>query len=287
MSRPIWKGIISFGLVNIPVTLHSAENRSESIHFHMLDRRNHARIHYSRINEKTGKVVPWEEIVKAYEFEKENYIIVDEKELEKRAAESSQTVTLENFIDQASLDPAYFEKPYYLMPSKQGEKGYLLLRETLENTQKVGIAKVVIKTRQHLAALMAHKNVLILNLMRFPNELVNLEKLDIAQENLKTIKISAKEIEMAEKLVKQMTVKWNPKKYHDTNRELLKEWIEKKIKRGKAVASPHPAKTAHGPKGNVIDFMELLKKSIQTEKKHTEKKHKPAPNAKKHAKKAK
>jgi DNA end-binding protein Ku len=266
MSRPIWKGTISFGLVNIPVTLYSAEQRSD-LHFHLLDSRDHARIRYERVNEITGKETPWNKIVKAYEFEKGNYIIVDEKELEKTAAENFQTVEIQDFVEQKSIEPIYFDKPYYLLPSKQGEKGYILLRKTLEQTHKVGIVKVVIRTRQHIAALLPYKNVLLLNILRFAKEIRKQEEFEISDENAKRQAISHKEIHMAERLVESMTTKWEPQKYHDENRELLAKLINEKIKRNKGVTSPatpeieHKAKITSGAK--VIDFMELLKKSIK------------------------
>lgn len=266
MSRPIWKGTISFGLVNIPVTLYSAEQGSD-LHFHLLDSRDHARIRYERVNDVTGKEVPWNKIVKAYEFEKGNYIVVDEKELEKTAAENFQTVEIQDFVEQKSIESIYFDKPYYLLPSKQGEKGYILLRKTLEQTHKVGIVKVVIRTRQHIAALLPYKNVLLLNILRFAKEIRKQDEFEISDESTKRQTISPKEIHMAERLIESMTTKWDPQKYHDENRELLSKLINEKIKRNKGVTSPlapeieHKSKTTSGAK--VIDFMELLKKSLK------------------------
>jgi len=272
MKRAIWKGSLSFGLVNIPVALYSAEAQSDDLHFHLLDRRNNARIHYVKINEVTQKEVPWNEIIKAYEFEKGNYVLVDDKELEKVARETSQSIEIEDFVNFKELDALYFEKPYYLVAEKYGEKAYTVLRQTLEKTHKVGIAKVVIKTRQHLTAIVPYKEYLVLNLLRFPNEVVSTEELPVPKKETKSVKASPKEIKMAEQLVENMSVKWNPKKYHDENRELLKEWIDKKIKHGKSVTAKEVPKKAQ--KGKVIDFMELLKKSIQEKKKHKEPKEK-------------
>lgn len=270
MPRPIWKGNISFGLVNIPVALYSAEKpATKTLHFHLLDSSNHARIRYEKVNEQTGKVVPWEKIEKAYEFEKGNYVIVDEKVLEKTAAETSETVEIEEFVDKKSLDPIHFNKPYYLFPGKAGEKGYILLRDTLERSEKIGIAKVVIRTRQYLTALLPYKKLLILMVLRYDNEIRDTEEFKIPESKLKTYKVSQKEVEMAEKLIESMSSQWNPKKYHDKNRELLTNWIQKKVKRKSSVFAK--GKTASNkekmPKGQVIDFMELLKKSIQEKKK--------------------
>lgn len=266
MKRAIWKGSLSFGLVNIPVALFGAEAQGEELHFHLLDKRNNARIHYTRINEVTQKEVPWENIVKAYEFEKGNYIIVDEKELEKTAQETSQAIEIDDFIYLKDLDVLYFDKPYYLIAEKYGEKGYAVLRDTLEKTHKVGIAKVVIRTRQHLAAILPYKNMLILNLLRFPNEIISTEELPVSKKEIKSATPTLKEIKMAEQLIDSMSVKWNPKKYHDNSRELLKSWIDKKIKGGKSVATKETSKKAR--KGKIIDFTELLKKSLQEKKKH-------------------
>jgi len=281
MARPIWNGNITFGLVNIPVELYSAERQSEDLQFHLLDSRNHARIRYERVNEETGKPVSWDRIVKAYEFEKGNYVIVDAKELEKTAAENNQVVQLEEFIPEKDLEPVYFTKPYYLVPTKQGEKGYALLFETLKDTKMAGLMKVVIRTREYLAALLPYKNILLLNLMRFPKEVRSPEEFYVSANTTKTHPISAKEIEMAEHLVASMATKWDPKKYHDKNRELLQKWIEGKIAKKKhvKVATKEKVAIAGMPKGKVIDFMVLLKKSIkQKEKKHKkggQNKHKP------------
>lgn len=267
MPRPIWKGNISFGLVYIPVTLYPAIEAKSEIHFHLMDNRNHARVRYQRVNEETGKEVPWDEIVKAYEFDKGNYVTVDQKELEQVAAQQFQTVEIEGFIDKAVLASVYFDKPYYLIPDKHGEKGYLLLLETLLKTQKIGIARVVIKTRQHLACLVPYKNALVLNLLRFPDEIRDVTEFQFAKMDLKKQKVSTKEIDMAERLVRNMTLKWNPKKYHDESKKLLRDIIQKKIKKGKGIEL-EPAKEEVqegqvGHKAKVVDFMDLLKRSVE------------------------
>jgi DNA end-binding protein Ku len=268
-SRPIWKGSISFGLVMIPVTLFPSDLHN-GLHFHLLDKRNNARIRYERINEETGKVVPWNMIAKAYEFEKGNYVVINEQELEKTAYENFDSIEIENFVEKSAIDALYFEKAYYLSPSKNGEKGYALLYKTLEATQKVGIAKIVIRSRQHLAAVLPYENILILNLMRFSEEIKNYKELNIPESNAKSYKISTKEVEMAERLVKSMSAKWNPKLYHDENRILLDRWIANKIKVGKSVLEP--AKEKKGVKaGKVIDFMALLQKSIKVKEKGSSK----------------
>ncbi len=265
-SRPIWKGHISFGLISIPVSLYSAEQRSD-VHFKLLDSRNHAHIRYERVNELTGEEVPWQEIVKAFEYDNGNYVILDEKELKKAEIENSQDIALMDFIDKKSLDSIYFEKPYYLVPNKSGEKGYVLLKEILKRTNKIGIAKVTIRSRQYLAALMPYATGLMLNLMRFAQEIRPIEEYEFPDEDLKKYKITAKEIDMAEQLVNSMTSKWNPKQYHDEYRDMLMKWIEKKAHGGKAVTAPSAEQPEPPKGGKVIDFMSLLKKSIDEKSK--------------------
>lgn len=259
-KRALWDGNISFGLINIPVTLHSAEKKSD-LSFHLLDKKNHARIHYERVNEITGKKVAWQNIVKGYEYEKGNYVIIEEEQLAKLLPQNGHAIDIENFIPAKELDVLYYERPYYLAPTKFGNKGYVLLRETLAKTQKIAIGRVMIRTRQYLAAIIPQANALILDLLRYPEEVVSMASLSIPEQDIKSYKISGKEMDMAEKLVKNMTTHWNPKKYPNQNRDILMTWIEKKVK-GKKIVSPKRPKAAQG---NVVDFMELLKKSMKPE----------------------
>src|SRR3989339_1380560 len=180
MARPIWKGHITFGLVNIPVTLYSAEKRDE-LHFKLLDSRNKARVHYERVNEETGEEVPWSEVVKAFEYDKGNYVLVEEEDFKRAAPEATQAVEIQDFVDREDVDYVYYDKPYYLMPGKKGEKGYVLLREILRRTGKVGISKVVIRTRQYLDALLAEGDALVLELLRFDQEVRKPEEFDLPQ----------------------------------------------------------------------------------------------------------
>ena len=153
-GRPIWKGTINFGLVNIPVALYSAEADS-SIDFDLLDKRDFSRVRYRRVNEKTGREVPWDEIVKGYEYKKGEYVALTDDDFLKANVEATQSIDILDFVDAADISPIYFDKPYYLVPLKNGQRAYALLREVLKRTGKVGIARVVIRTRQHLAALLA------------------------------------------------------------------------------------------------------------------------------------
>lgn len=269
MTNPIWRGHISFGLVNIPVTLYSADKRAE-LHFHMLDSRNRARVRYERINEETGKEVPWDKVVKAYEFEKNNYVILSKDDFERAAPKATKTIDIENFINLDEIAPVYFEKPYYLVPEKIGIKGYVLLRETLQKAKKVAIAKVVIREKQYLAALMPVKEALVLNLIRFKQELRSLNEFAIPDKHIKSYNIHPQELKMAEQLVNSMTKEWKPEQYHDEYREFLLKWIEKKSQHKIKKA---PKSKEKRPATNVIDFMGALKQSLQRAQKTSVKNH--------------
>lgn len=263
MSRPIWRGHITFGLVTIPVVVHSAEKQFD-LHFRLLDSRNHARVRYERINEDTGEEVSWQDIVKGFEYEEGKYVVLKDEDFEKVAVEVNNSVEIENFVDGKQIDYVYFDKPYYLIPDKKGEKGYVLLREVLRRTGKVGIAKVVIRTRQYLAALLPQSNVLVLELLRFHQEIRGTSKLDIPEGSVKSYKISEKELTLAQQLVESMSAKWEPHRYHDEYRDALMKWIEKKSKHTGSRTSLKPAmKDKKVGSGKVIDMMGLLKKSMQ------------------------
>jgi DNA end-binding protein Ku len=256
MPRPIWKGHISFGLVNIPVTLYSAEHRCD-LHFHMLDSRDQGHIRYQRVNEETGEEVPWNEIVKAYKFDDDNYVVLQENELKKAAPEQTKSIDIEQFIDQQEMEFLYFEKPYYLVPDKQASKSYTLLKEALKNTCKIGIAKVVIHSRQHLAAIMPHKNGLMLDVLRFEQEIRPIEEFDIPKA-----KVQERELELASQLINSMTERWQPKRYHDTYRETIMKWIEEKASGKKA---PAHKKTKPKKEAQVVDLVSLMRQSLQKE----------------------
>lgn len=272
MARPIWNGTISFGLLNVPVQLYSGE-RSVDLHLRMLDSRTNTPIRYERINSETGEEVPWKDIVKAFEYSKGSYAVIDEEELRKAHPEATETVEIEAFVDQDSIDPRYFEKPYYLVPAKKAEKGYVLLRETLKKTKRIGIAKVVIRTRQYLAAVVPLDNALVLNLMRFPQEIVAADEFKFPEEAPAKYRISPKESEMAQALVESMVAKWNPEDYKDDFRQKLRKIIDEQIAQ-QGGKPPKPGKThpVPGATTNVVDFMSLLKKSIESGGKTAKKK---------------
>lgn len=265
MSRALWNGAISFGLVNIPVVLYSAENRN-SFDLTMLDRRNMKPVGMKRYNKETNKEVEWNDIVKGYEYEKERYVILTEEDFKRANVKATQTVDIVAFVDAEEVAPTYFETPYYLAPDKRGEKGYALLRETLKATTKIGIATVVIRTRQYLAALIPTGDVVVLNTLRYENELKSPKDLEVPLGNLKASGVSPREIEMAKRLVEEMTDKWKPKGYRDTYHEDLLTLIDKRIKAGKTevITEADADENDENPaRGEVIDLMALLKRSVQ------------------------
>jgi len=265
MAQPVWKGDISFGLVNIPVALYSAEKHA-NLHFQLLDSRNEAKVRYQRINEETGEEVPWDKVVKGYEYEDGNYVVISEDELrEAGRVEGARAIELESFVELARISPVYFERPYFLVPQERGEKGYVLLCHTLAAMGRAGIGRVVIRNRQHLAAIMAYEQTLVLMLLRYPGELRHAEEFNIPQGELKAYRISDKEVEMATQLVEAMTSAWQPAQYHDETREVLMSWIEEKLRKGRK-HRPAKAKTEPTVSADVIDLSEQLRKSVQSRK---------------------
>ncbi len=261
MARAIWKGTISFGLVNIPVGLYSAESRDE-ISFRLLDEKTKSPIHYKRVSEESGKEVPWEQTVRGYEFAKGKYVVLSDEDLKRAAPESTQTIDIMDFVDLEDIDPLYFDKPYYLAPDAKGAKAYALLRETLRRTGKVGISKVVIRTRQSLAAVVARggSEVLTLELMRYAHELRDSSELDVPRGKSG---VSEKELQMAERLVEGMVEAWDPEKYKDDYRRDLMKMIEERAEAGELEASSEPAPKPERPSGKVLDLMSLLKRSLE------------------------
>src|SRR3954463_10056547 len=202
--RAIWKGSISFSLINIPIALYPATRREE-LKFRLLREGDLSPVNYKRVAEKDGKEVPWDQIVKGYEYEKGKFVVLDEKDFQRVDLEATQTVDIQDFVDIDDIDPMYFYKPYYLEPQKGGDKAYVLLREALADGKKVGIAKVVIKTRQYLAGVKALEKGLVLELMHFADELTEVDKLNVPSK----LQLGKKETEMARALVNSMSSKWD------------------------------------------------------------------------------
>jgi DNA end-binding protein Ku len=263
MPHAIWKGSITFGLVQIPVGLYTAEKKKE-LNFTLLDRKDLGPVGYRRISKKSGKEVPLDDIVKGYEYEDDRYVLLGSEDFRKANPEATQTVEILDFVELREIHPVFYEKPYYLLPVGKNRKGYVLLRETLRKTGKAGIARVVIHTREYLAVLVPMGRVLVLDLMRFADELRDTAEFDLPGENLAEMGISPKELEMAEKLVEGMVTSWDPGKYRDDYREDLLSLIREKIEKGeteRVEEAPPETKPAEG--AEVIDLMALLKKSIE------------------------
>jgi DNA end-binding protein Ku len=252
--RAIWKGSISFGLVNIPISLYSA-TRSEEMKFRLLRASDHSPVNYKRVAEADGKEVPWDQIVKGYEYEKEKFVVLREEDFKRVDVEATQTVNIVSFVNLKEVNPIFFHKPYYMEPQKGGDRAYVLLREALEASGKIGIAKVVIKTREHLAAVKPQERGLMLELMHFASELIEVDEFKLPS----TRDVGKKELDMAKTLIQSMTEKWEPEEYTDEYREGLEDVIEAKIQSGdkelpKAREKPRP--------GKVIDLVSVLQQSL-------------------------
>lgn len=266
MARPIWSGTLSFGLLNIPVQLMSGEKRTD-LSFRMLDARDKSPIRYERVNAETGEEVPWKEIVKAYEYDKGSYVVLEKEDIRSAAPESHDAVEVETFVDASAIGPQYFEKPYVLVPAKKAEKGYVLLRETLKKTGKIGIARVVIRSREHLCAVMPQGDALMLLMMRYPQELVDVDEYNIPTGAKGDYRITERELDMAQALIDSMESDWKPDEYKDEFRARLQKVIEKRIKaKGGTVPKPEEDEVPEEATTNVVDFMSLLQKSIDAKK---------------------
>jgi DNA end-binding protein Ku len=264
MPRPTWKGSISFGLVNIPIVPYPGE-KSKELNFHMIDSRNKARVRYQRVNELTGEEVPMDAIVKGYEYDNGNYVLLSDEDFKVADRDATKTIQIEDFVNLEAIPKAYFEKPYFLAPGKGGEKGYVLLREALQRTGQVGIARVVIRTKEYLSAVIPQEKMLILEVLRYQQELKDPAELNLPEGDLKDYKVSSKELELAEMLIDSMKAEWEPGKYRDEYSTILMQWIEKKIQAGNTEALPESGEEEAAPAGGgkVIDMMALLKKSLE------------------------
>src|SRR5712664_1089147 len=254
--RAIWKGTISFGLVNIPIALYPA-TRKEELKFRLLRAKDLSPVNYKRVAEKDGREVPWDEIVKGYEYEKGKFVVLKDEDFQRVDLEATQTVDIQDFVELDEIDPIFFYKPYYLEPQKGGDKAYTLLRDALKDTNKVGVAKVVIKTRQYLAGVKPEEGALVLELMHFADELADPEKLHVP----KKLEVGKREMSMAKSLIDSMSSKWNPEKYKDDYREALMEVIEEKVEAGGKEIEEKPRKAPKPTK--VIDLVSVLQKSLE------------------------
>jgi len=256
MARAIWKGSISFGLVNIPIAVYPATRREE-FKFRLLRKSDLSPVNYKRVAEKDGREVPWDQIVKGYEYEKGKYVMLKDEDFQRVDVEATQTVDIQDFVELDEIDPIFFYKPYYLEPQKGGDKAYALLRDALKDSKKVGVAKVVIKTREYLAGVKPEDGALVLELMHFADELADTSKLHIP----KKVEVGKRETTMAKSLIDSMSSKWNPEKYKDDYREALMEVIEEKVEAGGKEIEEKPKKAPKPTK--VIDLVSVLQKSLE------------------------
>jgi DNA end-binding protein Ku len=256
--RAIWKGNISFALVSIPISLFSATRRNE-LSFHYLHKKDMSPVSYKRFCDTENVEVPWEEITRGYEYEKDRYVEITDEDLDKADVELTKTIAIQEFVQESEIDPVYFDKPYYLEPQKGGERAYALMRDALGQSKKVGIGKVVLKSREHLAAVKSVGDMLTLQTMRFSHEIVDAGSLNLP----KVSDVSKKEMDLANMLIDSMSDKFEPVKYKDDYYDKVLEIIQMKV----AGVSPQaPAAKGPGP-AKVIDLMEILKQSLSETKK--------------------
>jgi len=261
-TRTIWKGAISFGLVHIPVGLHTATTDS-GVDFDWLDKRSMDPVGYKRINKRTGKEIDKDNIVKGVEYEDGQYVILSPDEINDAYPRTTQTIEIQQFVDAGDVPFVYLERPYYIAPINKGQKVYALLRDTLTKTGKIGIAKVVIQTKQHLAALIPSGDALVLNLMRWGDEVKSMDDLDLPKAGSKAMSPSASELKMAQMLVEDMAGKWDPELYKDEFKAAVMELVDKKVKAGKTETVIEPQEEAPAYADNVIDLTELLQRSLK------------------------
>ena len=261
MPRVIWKGAVSFGLVHIPVALVPATTR-KGVDFDWLDKRSMDPVGYKRINKTTGKDIEKENIVKGVELEKGNYVVISEEEIRAAHPKVTQTVDIVAFVDAEKIPFLFIDTPYYLTPDRRGEKVYALLREALVATGKVGLANVVLHTKQHLAVVMPLGEALVLNTLRWADEVRGIEALELKDEAIKP-DLAKRELDMATRLIEEMSEDWQPEQYKDTFQEQIMALVEQKAKEGKVEAVSEPDEDGgERPSADVIDLTELLKRSL-------------------------
>ena len=274
-TRTLWKGAISFGLVHIPVTLHSATAESR-MKFHLLDKKTMNPVGNKQVNKATGEAMQKEEIVKGFEYEKDQFVVLAPDEIKAALPKSTQTIEIEAFVDGAQIPATYFNKPYYVAPASKGQKPYLLLLETLRRTGKIGIARVVISTRQHLAALIPSERGLLLELLRWADEVRDTAGLPLPEP--KDTSVTDRELKMAEQLVTELADDWKPDLFHDEFREKLEQVVEAKVKAGQGehITKPLPGEEVK-ESADIIDLTELLRRSLRGAGAAADDHEKPAP----------
>jgi DNA end-binding protein Ku len=254
MPRPMWKGAVTFGLVSVPVNLYPATRRQAELSFRLLHEKDKAPIQYKKFCSEEEKEVPWNEIVKGYEFEKGQFVVMSEEDFAKAKTESTETLDIREFVPLEQIGVAHFESPYWLEPTKQGRKAYALLREALEDSGRVGVGTFVMRQREHLAALRPAGKALMVTTLRFPDEIRSAEDLDLPGDE----KLAKKEVDLAKKLVDTLADDWKPDQYKDTYHDTLRAAIEQKLE-GREVEAPAPRKPAR-----VVNLMKALEESLKT-----------------------
>ena len=260
-KRAIWTGSISFGLVYIPVQLYSA-TRSSAIDLDFLDRRDFSPVGYQRVNKRTGKVVEWADIVKGYQHRKGEYVALTDEDFKQANVKATQTIEIASFTDAPNIPQVFFDTPYFLAPAKGGAKVYSLLREALQNTGKIAVATFVMRGKQHLATVYPYERALVLNTLRFADEISETKEIDLPE---KSSGLQPREIAMAERLVEEMAGKWQPEQFEDTYRHDLMKRIQEKVRKHQTHTLTAPSKTREPGKrtAEVIDLMAVLKKSLE------------------------
>ena len=261
-KRALWKGAISFGLVHIPIALHAA-TVDQGLDFDWLDKRSMDRVGYKRINKATGKEIAGENIVKGIEYEDGQYVVLSPEEISAAYPKTTQTVEIEAFVALKEIPFIYLERPYYISPINKGSKVYALLREVLRKTQKVGIAKVVIQTKQHLAVLMPCGPALILNLLRWGDEIRTWDELNLPAEGTQSTGLTDKEIAMGEQLVADMSAKWKPSDFTDSFKEQILQLVKEKVEAGQTESVTQPeAEEGQASGAKILDLTEMLQRSL-------------------------
>ena len=263
MARSLWKGAISFGLVNVPVELFPAEERKE-FQFSMLDKRDLSPVGYKRYNKKSGKEVAWNDIVKGYEYDKDRYVVLTEEDFRRANVKATRTIDIKAFVPAKEIPAQYFETPYYLVPSGRGEKVYALLRETLKSTGRAAVAQVVIRTTQHLCVVAPIGRALMLITLRYADQLRGTSGFELPAESLKTAGVTSKEVDLAQRLVDDMTEHWKPGEFKDTYHDDLMRRIKEKIKSGETeeITRPEGEEPEKPRSAQIIDLAALLKQSL-------------------------
>ena len=263
MPRPLWKGDISFGLVNIPVELYPAQEGKE-FKFSMLDKRDFSPVGYKRYSKRSNKEVEWTDVVKGYEYEKDKYVVLSDEDFRRANVKASQTIDIQAFVPALEIPIEYFDTPYFLAPGQRGKKVYVLLRETLRSAGRVAVAQVVIRTAQHLAVVVPMGRALMLNTMRYSDQLRDPKGINLPAEGLKDAGVTAKEIELAKRLISDMAGHWKATEFKDTYHQDLMRRIEEKIKRGETeqITEADESDAATPRSAQVIDLAALLQKSL-------------------------